>query len=231
MTSIRLLHPPDYTVEECQALIDFVLALKKTQIQDFLQRVELPKSGTKSDLRERLQEALDEGDLEYGQVVEFLDSVVPWGKQHVFLYRGPQRDLQLWKEPKRLRQYLDQHNVGRFFNARLPLILPERLRLSSITHSDGSVRVAAVQKQEYTERIKEHDEQRETPDGMLITLRAYAHHISRMFVTFEWDLTSNVAMLQISQLHRDRLYEEVAEEFSALVEPWLDIGRFALGSV
>jgi len=93
MTSIKLLDAPEYTAEERQALVDFVLALKKTHIQDFLQRVELPKSGTKPDLRERLQEALDEGRLAYERVVEFLDSVVPWGKQHVFLYTGPRDDV------------------------------------------------------------------------------------------------------------------------------------------
>jgi len=63
MASIKLLGPPDYSAEEQQALIDFVLALRKSHIQDFLKQVELPRSGTKQELRERLQEALDEGDL------------------------------------------------------------------------------------------------------------------------------------------------------------------------
>jgi hypothetical protein len=226
MASIRLLHPPDYTVEECQALIDFVLALKKTQIQDFLQRVELPKSGTKSDLRERLQEALDEGDLEYGQVVQLLDSVVPWGKQHVFLYSGPREDVRAWKNPDHLRQRLRQHRLGRLFNARLPLILPDRLTLSSITHTDGKLRVTAVQRREYTERTPEHDDQKETEEGERILLKAYVHHIARTLVAFEWDLDANAAMCQITQLHRDALYEEVAAEFFGLVASWLDIGLF-----
>ena len=41
---------------------------------------------TKEDLRQRFQEALDEGNLTYERLVDFLDSVAPWGKQHVFLY-------------------------------------------------------------------------------------------------------------------------------------------------
>jgi hypothetical protein len=95
MTKHRALSPD---AEEQQALIDFVLALRKSHIQDFLKQVELPKSGTKEDLRERLQEALDEGELTYEQLVDFLDSVAPWGKQHVFLYHGPQHDIQAWKD-------------------------------------------------------------------------------------------------------------------------------------
>jgi len=42
MSSIKLLGPPDYSAEEQQALIDFVLALRKSHIQDFLRQVELP---------------------------------------------------------------------------------------------------------------------------------------------------------------------------------------------
>jgi len=226
--SIKLLQPPDYTAEECQALIDFVLALRKSHIQDFLKRIELPRSGTKPELRERLQKALDEGQLTHEQLVDFLDAVSPWGKQHVFLFKGPRGDLRAWKDPTRVLKFLKQHRVGRLFNARLPLILPEKLTLSSITHGDGKLRVSAVQKREYTERALEHDEQKKTDDGEKVTLRAYVHYLSRTVVAFEWDLDANIAMLQITQLDRDTLYEEVAQEFFSLVAGWLDIKLFGM---
>jgi hypothetical protein len=224
--SVRLLHPPEYTDEERQALLDFALAVKKTHIQDFLKRVNLQRSGTKPDLRERLQAAFDEGHVTYEQVVDFLDSVAPWGKQHVFLYTGPRGDLQSWKDPDRVRQHLKSHGVGKFFNARLPLILPDKLTLSSITHADGKLRVTAVQRQEYAERTPEHDDQKETEKGERIILKAYMRHLSRTLVAFEWDLDANTAMLQITQLHTDTLYEEVAAEFFGLVGGWLDMKPF-----
>lgn len=227
MASIKLLGAPEYTAEERQALIDFVLALRKSHIQDFLKQLELARSGTKQDLRERLQEALDEGDLTYEQLVELLDGVAPWGKQHVFLYAGPRGSLRLWKDPDQFREHLNHHRLGKLFNGRLPLILPEKLMLSSITHEDERLRVTAVQKREYAERTPEHDEARETVAGKRISLRAYTHHLSRTLVAFEWDLDANVAMLQITQLHTDTLYEKVAEEFSRLVGNWLDIRLFS----
>ncbi len=223
MGPLELLTPPQYAEGERRALIDFVLALRKAHIRDFFYQIELPTSGTKPDLRERLQGALDEGHITYGQVVNFLDSVAPWGKQHVFLYRGPQSDVQSWKDPKHVRQTLKSHRLGRFFNARLPLILPDRLTLSSITHSDGRLRVTAIQKRDYTERAPEHDAEKETEDGAAVILKAYMHHLSRTLVAFEWDMNANTAMLQITQLHNDTLYEEVAKEFSGLVSGWLDI--------
>lgn len=226
MTLIKLLHPPDYTAEERQALIDFVLALRKSHIQDFLKRYELPKSGTKPDLRERLQESLDEGRLTFEQLVHFLDFVVPWGKQHVFLYTGPRGDLKSWKDPNHVLQRLKQHRLGNLFNARLPLILPDKLTLSSITHVDGKLRVTGVQRRDYTERTPERDEQKETETGERIILKAYMHHLSRTLSAFEWDLDANTAMLQITQLRSDTLYEEVAAEFFKLVGNWLDIQLF-----
>lgn len=65
MEPVRLLEPPDYTAQEREALIDFVLALRKSHIRDFVKRVDLPVSGTKPDLRSRLQEALREGQVTY----------------------------------------------------------------------------------------------------------------------------------------------------------------------
>ena len=227
MVSIKLLGPPDYSAEERQALIDFVLALRKSHVQDFLKQVELAKSGTKQDLRERVQEALDEGDLTYDILVNFLDSVVPWGKQHVFLYQGPRGDVQEWKDPDHTQRLLKQHRLGMLFNARLPLILPETLTLSSVTHGDGRLRLTAVEKREYTERTPEHDENKTTQGGERISLKAYVHHLTRTLAAFDWDLNANVAMLQITQLQMEGDYEKVAEQFFRLVKPWLDIKQFS----
>ena len=227
MASIKLLGPPDYSAEEQQALIDFVLALRKSHVQDFLTQVELPKSGTKEDLRERLQEALDGGDLTYARLVDFLDSVAPWGKQHVFLFRGPQTDVQAWKDLDHVHELLKRHRVGRVFNARLPLILPDKLTLSSVTHVDGTLRVTAVQKREYRERVPDLDEEK-VKDGEKIFLKAYKAHVTRTIAAFEWDLNANVAMLQITQLQEDGDYEKLAEQLSGLLRPWLDVKQFGL---
>lgn len=226
MTSIKLLDAPEYTSEERKALINFLLALRKSHIQDFLTGAELPKSGAKPTLRERLQGALGEGDITYEQIVEFLDSVAPWGKQHVFLYTGPRVDLKSWKDPNLVLQRLKQHRLGSLFNARLPLVLPDKLTLSSVTHSDGRLRVTAVQRRDYAERTSEHDEEKETTDGERVSLKAYVHHLTRTLAVFEWDLNANVAMLQITQLQRDEDYEEFRDEFFGLISSWLDIKQF-----
>ena len=158
--------------------------------------------------------------------MDFLDSMAPWGKQHVFLYSGPRNDVQAWKDPDHVQRLLKQHRLGKLFNARHPLILPEKLTLSSVTHAGGRLGVTAVEKREYTERTPEHDEEKETASGERITLKAYIHHLTRTLAAFEWDLNANVAMLQITQLQEDGDYEKLADQFIQLVKPWLDIKQF-----
>ena len=160
--------------------------------------------------------------------MDSLDSVAHWGKQHVFLYHGPRGDMQAWKDPDHTQGLLKQHRLGKLFNARLPLILPEKLTLSSVTHADGRLRVTAVEKREYSERTPEHDEEKETKSGERIILKAYMHHLTRTLAAFEWDLNANVAMLQITQLQMEGDYEEVAKQFFQLVRPWLDFKQFGV---
>ena len=162
------------------------------------------------------------------KVIDLLDSLAPWGKQHVFLFHGPHHDIQAWKDPDHVHALLKRHRTGRLFNARLPLILPDRLTLSSLMHTDSRLRITAVQKRDYRERAPEHDEQKEI-DGERIFLDAYTGHLTRTLVAFEWDLNANVAMLQITQLQKDGDYENLAKEFSQLVHSWLQINQF--GSV
>jgi len=77
MPSIESLQPSEYTADERRVLIDFLIALRKTHILGFLKRVDVPGSGTKADLREGIQLAVDEGRITYEEIVEFLDSLAP----------------------------------------------------------------------------------------------------------------------------------------------------------
>lgn len=228
MTSVSLLEPPAYAKDERQALIDFLLDLKKSHIREFLKSAELPTSGTKAELRKRVAEALAEKKLTHERIVEYLDTMAPWGKQHVFLYNGPRSGSKPWRDPDHVLTGLKRHRLGKLFNARLPLILPDKLTLSSISHSDDRLRVTAVQRREYTERAPKYDsegydEKLDPTNGAHISFKAYAHYVSRTLVSFEWDLAANVAMLQITQLKQDALYEKVAGAFHSLVGGWLDI--------
>jgi hypothetical protein len=52
--NIETLQSPGFTDEEQSQIITDLLALKKTQIGEFLTRIDLPKSGTKEEIRSRI---------------------------------------------------------------------------------------------------------------------------------------------------------------------------------
>lgn len=223
-TNLKTLKAPEYTDEEQTQLVTDLLVLKKAQIQDFLARHKLPRSGTKAEIRDRIEEALHEGDLLPERLVQFLDQVTPWGKQHVYLYKGPVRSIADWKKPDWVASLLKQHRLGKYLNATLPLALPDAMKISSILHNERRLRITAIKKREWWERDPEYDESRVTDEGDPVELRAFIHRVTRGLVALEWDLNANTAFLQISQLPTGFRYEQVAKEFFDLVDGWLDIG-------
>ena len=225
--SIKTLESPTFTDDEHAQIVTGLLALKKTQIRDFLARVGLKKSGTKEDIRGRIEAALDDGSVTLSQLVQFLDEVIPWGKQHLFLYKGPRTSIANWKKTDWVANLLKKHRMGKYLNANLPLALPEKMKVSSILHDGGRLRITAIKRRDWWERNEEYDASRVTEDGDDVELRAFIHRVTRSLVAFEWDLNANVAFLQIAQLLTGAYYDEVAEEFFQLVAEWLDIKLFS----
>lgn len=226
--NIKALKAPGYTDEELSQLVTDLLALTKVQIEDFLGQNDLRRSGTKTEKRERIEKALNNGAVAPERLIQFLDAVTPWGKQHVYLYKGPSSSIADWKTPNWLISHLRQHRVGKYLNAALPLALPEEMKLSSILYNEGTLRITAIKKREWWEREPEYDESKHTPEGEPIALRAFIHRVTRSMVAFEWDLTTNTAFLQISQLPGRLDYEEIRGEFFELVTKWLDPRQFSL---
>jgi len=142
--SIKSLPPPDFSDDDQAQIVTDLLALKKALIGEFLKRCKLPKSGTKEQIRERIEGALEDGTVSLSQIVHFLDEVIPWGKQHVYLYKGPQRSIANWKKTDWLAKLLKKHRLGKYLNASLPLVLPDKMKVSSILHDVQRLAEAAL---------------------------------------------------------------------------------------
>lgn len=227
-TQLKTISSPTFNEEEQALIVTDLVSLKKDQISKFLASVGLPKSGTKQVLRERIEAALDAGRLAFDQIVQFLDSVVPWGKQHVFLYKGPEASIAKWRDQASFEKHLKKHRLGSYLNATLPLVLPDKMKVSSILHDSKRIRITAIKRRDWWERDSDYDESKRTLDGADVELRAFVHRVTRSLVAFEWDLVANTAFLQISQLPRGVEYSDVADEFFELVEKWLDPSMFTL---
>ena len=217
---------PSFNEDEQSLIIADLLALKKEQIGEFLRGCGLPRSGTKEQFRARIEDALEEETLALEQIVHFLDSVIPWGKQHIYLFTGPDEDISDWRKTDCVSQLLKQHRMGKYLNAQLPLVLPEKMKVSSILHDSNRLRITAIKRRDWWERDTDYDESSETDEGEEVELRAFVHRVTRSLVAFEWDLVANVAALQISQLPTGFDYADVCTEFFELIENWLDRSMF-----
>lgn len=215
-----------FTKDEQALIIADLLTLKKKQIQEFFASVGLARSGTKVELRERIEEAVEDGSLSLPQIVEFLDSVIPWGKQHVYLFKGPTSSIANWRKEAWVEQLLKKHRLAKYLNANLPIVLPDKMKVSSIQHDPRRLRITAIKRRDWWERDEDYDDSSTTEEGDDIELRAFVHRVTRSLVAFEWDLVANTAFLQISQLPTGFDYDDVADEFFELIEGWLDRSLF-----
>jgi hypothetical protein len=207
-------------------IFDYFGDLKSEYIRSFLGSRNLHRSGPKTQLMVNIREGIDSGGLHYADLVNFLDTVIPWGKQHVFLYDGPETEVENWRLQEYCHQHLQQNNVIQLLREKLPLILPRRLSISSIQYTPGEeLKILAVQRREYKEGYPEHDDNL-TVDGVHIERHAYRQEVLRGIIIFNWNLVSNQARLQISQLPSKGGYETAEETFKTLTQPWLPLNLF-----
>ena len=224
------LDPPEYSSDEQELILSFLMALTSKQIGEFLARHELPTTGTKDELRERVQAALAGGGIRYTDIVVFVDTIAPWGKQHVYLYNGPIHSIRNWKNTAWVKKKLGQVRLARLFNATLPLILPKKMKISSIEHNGEVLRIVAVERRDNWERDDELDDysQVDGEPAYQVHFRAWVNRIMRGLLIFEWNLVSNTAQLRITQLPSRQSYEKKKEEFEEHVSSWIPIDTFTL---
>lgn len=219
-----------YTEEEKRLIINFLIALNKPEIKKFLYNYNIPVSGTKSDLYDRIEDALNGHELSYASLVDYIDTVEPWEAQHVILLKAPMRlprGPKQWRNEKDVRAYLSKYDLADLLNRKLPLILPRTLQLSSIEHCRDTLRVVAVERRDVLKRIDEYDSEGVQPDGSSIEYKAYRRVTTRGLISLEWNFITNEAMIQISQLPTNAgTYEDAVKNFGRLIKKWLDISVF-----
>ncbi|TWT40194.1 hypothetical protein KOR42_49360 [Thalassoglobus neptunius] len=219
------------TNEERNVILGDLFSLKKNYIQQFLLKHQLDDSGTKQALKERVQQGLANHIISVADVIAYLDKVLPWGKQHIYLLHGPKAPIQRWRNPEWLRNHLSQFRLDSFLNTQRSLFLPKSLQLSAIDCDGHRLRVTAVVRRDWLERNPALDTQRELSDDHVIRNRGFFVRSSRCLVVFEWDLRCNTGFLQISQLPTGSRYGDIAKEFWRLVNAWLPLSRFTIVSL
>ncbi|QDT10782.1 hypothetical protein [Planctomycetes bacterium K23_9] len=218
--------------KERELLVLELVALSASQRADFMAAHELPVSlSNKGEVRERIVDSINSGDIDYSDIIGYLDAVVPWGKQHVYLYKGPKGSTKnTWQKKAWVLDLLKQHapDVHTLAGSAAQVGIPAELTPTSIAITSKRIAVQLVRRREWFERDSSYDKQSETPAGEPIELRAFVHRVIRNLIVFEWDLKSNTAALRISQLGGGIRYENVKQEVTDLLASWLPLSTFSL---
>jgi hypothetical protein len=213
----------DPSVVERDLLLTQLSALHGNLIRDFMRENEIaPLSGRKEELVDRIRAALVGNDVTWQGLIEYLDRVEPFNKQHVTLYRfvgdaGPD-----YASADAVKALLDKHGLADVWANRLPLAAPEDLTLSSVGFDDDTLEIYAIGRRTYPERRREREA--EISLGPQFETRVYENVAIRSWVRLLWNIPSGHASLQISQLPRQSLYDDVRADFDALIDAWVPVG-------
>jgi hypothetical protein len=96
---------------ESELLVDILLGLHVDRVRVFMDRVGLPRSGTNADLRERSEAGLLDGTFSINDLIDYLDEVEPWGRQHVILLDAERSASTGWRRIDGIRKRLAEAGV------------------------------------------------------------------------------------------------------------------------
>lgn len=206
----------DFDVSE--VLLNLLFSHRMSWIQDFLRARSLASSGTKDDLRKRVEGFLEAGTVSTEDFVTLLDSIEGWGNQHGYLYRAPDPVLGFLSDQAKLKAKLKSLSRIELFNQSVPLQLPALPTLTTIQWSISRIRFVWVERRPWRKRIPDQDKK----EGA-IELDAYQRKMSRGIVSFSCDLTSGHSELLIQRLPSGENYAAERDKFHNLLSEFFDV--------
>lgn len=211
-------------INESEFLLNSVMAQKAQHAKALLGAKGLTKTGTKHDLRERLAEALQEGTVTTDDLVEILDTVESWGRQHIFLYNTPSAPSHI-KQKSGLQSTLNNINWNVNLNEPQNLIMPASKAVRLVSLSDNVLRVEWIETRKWTERVQDQDYSEEI-DGEEVVFQATKKRHQRAISSFEWNLLDQTASLYVHQLPSGTRYKPEEDAFKILLRPLVDLDTF-----
>ena len=205
-------------------LLDLLSAHKISFIKVLLRNNDLPVSGNKKDLRKRLLEACNKGDVKPEHVLSFVNQIEGWGNQHVFLYQSPSQKLvQTWRDETSVKDILRANRCLGLLNKDRPVLLPEKPTISTIIWQVNHVRIVWTLKRSWEERLEDKDTESENSQ---VIWKAYAKKHARGTLAFDWHLGSGEAMVMIQRLPSGTKYVEERDKLANMMSGLIDLSEF-----
>ncbi|HEY9687566.1 MAG TPA: hypothetical protein V6C52_11365 [Coleofasciculaceae cyanobacterium] len=208
------------TAQERALLLDMLRNHKNEYIKEFLKANSLKRGGKKDDLFARIEEGIETGKISDKQLIDLLDRIEEYGNQHTFLYCQLPIDLNTYKNPIKVQEILENANLLDLYNSNKTLFLPEKPRVSSITHDNRELTIKWVEKKTVLEPIEEEIE------GDTLTRKYKIKHF-RGASLFRLNLLTGTAELFIKSVSRgEREYDKSEKNFWDQITLALGINSF-----
>jgi hypothetical protein len=151
---------------EAESLIDILVGLRVDRVRAFMERVGLPRAGTKADLHERATAGFGDGTFSIvDDLIDYLDEVEPWGRQHVILLEAKQSAAAGLCRSDGIRRRAHDAGLEHLLDHRRRQVLPADLVLSAIRSEGDMIEVVAVERREYDVREPKYDTFGQTAAG------------------------------------------------------------------
>lgn len=210
---------------ERELLLRHLEALRSDRIKDFLRLREVgPLGTTKAESLERAFRALDQGEIPWDALVEYLDSIEPFGKQHVKLF-ATDGELNGWDEES-IKALVEEAGLGDIWQGKQPIAAPEQMQLSSVQVNDGRLEIYAISRRSYLKRRDDLDNIGTAGNPNIETI-AYERVPIRGWVRMQVNLGNGEVSIHMAQLARKADYRSLLQDFLVLIEPWFPIGALA----
>lgn len=193
-------------MDQRKQLLETILSHKKEHIENFLGERKLPFSYNKKTLYTKLIEGLDEEEFSEIELIDLLDAIEEFGNQHIYLYNCSLEYIKSLKNPFYVKSKLDEYNLGKLYNNKFRVFLPNAVELSSVIHNDKMLKFKWIEKRIWKYPIEEKIE-----DDKYIEVHQI--NVSRGVTTFRIDLITGNAELMIQRLPRGAKYGEIKENY------------------
>lgn len=210
---------------ESKILVAALMAQRLEHARDLLSAAGLPKSGRREVVEALLLTSVQSGQIPIELVIERLDKIEAWGRQHVFVYQAPERIPMEFRSATALQRKLDNAGFRIQVNTPLSLALPHSKTIRLIRLTKDVLRIEFVEARPWTERINSRDYS-EVSENDEVVFQAYRKRLQRAISSFEWNFTDKTAELYIHRLPSGTRYSKQEIAYRELLKPIVDLDIF-----
>lgn len=206
---------------DVELFLNSILDHKLEYSRQLLKEADLPFTGTHSEIRDRLEEALLGGQLSLNQAIAILREVERWGAQHIYFMRSPESHGDDWNSEVKTQNMLRAKDFANLYGGKSSLRVPTSPEIESIILTKPNLVITIVLPRIWHER----DESLDTYKDDTFSV-GYRKRTARAVVTFEWNLVTGHAFLTIPQLKKGNGYQAERDKLIQLLSSVVDMKPF-----